>query len=522
MSSVKGPSRYWRRLTVALAVAVAVVGLVALPGCGHAPRPKAAANLVTVQVVQPRLDKDFKMTVSQPCFVAPYYRVNVESRVAGPVIYLKKDKGDPVEKGERLLEISLPDQVQEKAKKALVVRQREKELAVAKRMTRKAEEDVHIAEAAHEEKLADIDTAKALEDFRKSEYERYSELAKTKEAITPAMVDERLLYYRSAVATSRSARAAAARALAEKAGAVAKLDEAKADEEYKQALIDVANKDLAVATEQLGLATLHAEISGTITERNIDPGGFAQSSTTGQPRPLLAIERSDIVTVYAKFPDTYAPYIDTNTEVTIELRGELQGLELTGKVTRTSGSLDTPTHDRTLRVEMDVYNRPVAQYEHDLAEWKKTAGLDLKSGDWPAPPNMVVTRDISRSNKFRPLLPGGYGRMTVVLRQVDTAHLLPSQAIFIRGGKSYIYQIVKGKVVLVPVEVDVDDGVLTKVMVIDPDQKRPPRELTGEEQVVLGHQDELSERQEVRTGPAPADVWTSKQGTSGAVAETND
>jgi HlyD family secretion protein len=483
----------------------AVVVLVLASGClvlgvgckARKPPRQEHSDAIPIKVINPRMDKHFKMTVSQPCFVDPYYHINVEARVAGPVIFLHKDIGDPVKKGEKLIEISVPDLEQEVVKKTAIIEQRKGELKVAGAITRKVAEDVRIAEAAVREKEADVDTADAMTAFRKTEYERYRELAKEKGAVTEIIVEERKLYYRAAEAASRSARAGVDRAKADLAGAKAKLEEAKADEELKQSLIDVAEKDLAVAKAMLSLATLRAESDGTITSRNIDLGGFAQNSTAGQAKPLLTIDRTDIVTVYTKLPDNYAPFIEPGTEVQIEM-SELPGMKLVATVTRTSGSLQTPTTDRTMRVEVDLYNRDEASFRLAKAEWDRTGGTGLKSGIEPVFPR-AKGKDVPR----RPLLPGMYGKMTLVLRKFANTYLLPSEAVFTEGGTSYVFIVRDGVAHQVPVDVEVDDGVKVKVVLNDPGSEGGRREVTEDDQVVLSKQGELSDGQAVKPALVP-------------------
>jgi multidrug resistance efflux pump len=489
--------RLAKRGGVAWVLAAVCLGLVV--GCGKAKKPprQERAGAVPVKVVKPRMDRNFKMTISQPCYVDPYYHVNVEARVAGPVVYLQKDIGDEVKKGDKLIEISVPDLALEVIKKTAIVEQRKRELKVARALVKKADVDVRIAEAEARVKEADVETADATTAFRKTEFERYRDLARQDRAVTEIIVAEREMYYRAAAAAGRGARAAVDRAKADIVGAKAKLEEAKADEELKESLVDVAGKDVEVSQAMLSFATLRAETDGTITSRNIDLGGFAQNSTAGTPRPLLTIDRTDIVTVYTKLPDNYAPYIEPGTEVQIEMT-ELPGMKLLAKVTRTSGSLQTPTNDRTLRVEVDLYNRDEESYRKAKEEWDRTGRAALKSGTEPSLPK-EKGKDVQR----RALLPGMYGTMRLVLQKFAHTYLLPSEAVFTKGGTPYIF-IVHGEVAnLVPVEVQVDDGVKAKVVVIDPGSQGGRRDLTGDEEIVLSKQGELSDGQPVKPSLVP-------------------
>jgi hypothetical protein len=51
---------------------------------------------------------------------------------------------------------------------------------------------------------------------------------------------------------------------------------------------------------------------------------------TANSDPLFVVERTDIVTVYMKVPDTFAPYVSEGTEALITMNN-LPGVEIHGK-----------------------------------------------------------------------------------------------------------------------------------------------------------------------------------------------
>jgi multidrug efflux pump subunit AcrA (membrane-fusion protein) len=310
-------------------------------------------------------------------------------------------------------------------------------------------------------------------------------------------VAERRKFYEAAEGGSAAARAMVERAKAEELGAKAKLQEALADEELKTALIDVARKDLAQAQALLSYATLQAPFDGVVTQRSVDPGSFVQSSATSSSGPaLLTIEKTDLVTIHMNLPDSYAPYVDEQTEAILEM-SELPGVEIKARVTRFSPSLNTPSHDRTMRVEVDLFNRGPKTYQTFLEREKAINYADLKGGKMPVFPEesnrLKANLGISR------LLPGMYGTMKLALRNFKNAYLVPSQAVFSKGGKTYLF-LVKGETVhQVPVEVQVDDGVLAKVLVIEATGKGGRRrDLTPADRIVQSNQGELSDGQAVK------------------------
>ena len=92
------------------------------------------------------------------------------------------------------------------------------------------------------------------------------------------------------------------------------------------------------------------------------------------------------------------------------------------------------------------------------------------------------------------------GYMRLNLQTFHDAYLIPSSAVFTRGGKPYLMEVKDGGTHLLPVHVQVNDGKLAKVTVIekegDPSRGEPEvlRELTGDEVILLNRQTETRRR----------------------------
>jgi multidrug efflux pump subunit AcrA (membrane-fusion protein) len=422
---------------------------------------------IQVKTVRPKLNPNFTATVEQPAYVIAYYADDLMARAAGPVKFLKVAIGEHVTKGQRLLEVDVPDIAQEVVQKAAVIKQREQEKAQAESLVRVAE--------------AYVKARDAWRDFKLAEYNRFKRLAMgPSPAATQDIVDERYKDYLVADA--------------ERLEALEKVASARIDVKFKEALIDVAKADYTHADEVLKLATITAPYDGVITRRNINPGGFVHNaSTTSVAEPLLRVERTDIVTVYMKVPDRYVDFIDPSTEAIIEMNA-LPGYRIRGKVTRYSDSLQNEEKDRTMRVEVDLYNGSRQAYEKFLAQEKATNQEDLKTGPLPWFPTIE-----GGSSSERPKLKSGmYGTMTLVLRKFDKAMLLPMSAVVPRGGKNYVFIVKDGHAHLVPISVDVENGTVAKVTLLVRDgDHESVQEFTGKEEIVITNQGELSDGQKV-------------------------
>src|SRR5579871_2918182 len=85
--------------------------------------PEVVDESRLVDVIHPRLDPSFVISVSELADVKPYYRAELCAQVAGVIKYLQKNRGDRVVKGEPLIVIDVPDLVfAEKEKEAMVVK----------------------------------------------------------------------------------------------------------------------------------------------------------------------------------------------------------------------------------------------------------------------------------------------------------------------------------------------------------------------------------------------------------------
>src|SRR5207249_5017301 len=93
---------------------------------------------------------------------------------------------------------------------------------------------------------------------------------------------------------------------------------------------------------------------------------FVQNATSSATEPLVTVARTDIVTVVTRVPDNVAPFIARDTRVVLQL-DEMPGVTLEGRVTRFAPSV--LNRDRTMQVEVDLFNAGAARYGQFLGQY---------------------------------------------------------------------------------------------------------------------------------------------------------
>lgn len=521
-------NRLRRRFVVGLLVllgaggAAAGVGVLTgfLPNPVVAGDPKASGHGAAVdtgpqqvKVVRPRRDPNFRITTQQFAVVEPFYQAGLRARVTGVVRSVSKDIGEPVRAGELLVDIDAPDLKQAVEQKDAVVRQRERELDVAQADLAVARNMVDAAAVAVRAKAVEIDRAKDTQAARKIDLEAVTTLFK-QDAVQKNKVDAAELDYRAAERGVQVAEADVEKAKVDVAGKAASVEKAVADIELKRAFVEVGLKDRDAAATQYGYARLYAPFDGTVVARAAVPGRYV--TATGMTEPLITVARTDLVTVVAKIPDNAAAFVSWDTEALVEF-SQLPGITVRGPITRYSQAIDPA--DQTMRVEVDVYNGPEADYRamlgraaaetsvaalvpFDRAGGFAAAGAGLIRGKadhkgWHE--GYAHTPNWGPEGRYRKLVAGTTATMRLDLEKFGESFLLPSGAVFSRAGQSYILVVEDGVTKGVPVAVQMNDGTLTKVAAVLPGagDRQVTRELTGREVVLVTRQLEIGDGRKV-------------------------
>jgi multidrug resistance efflux pump len=479
----------------------------ATAGSDESENDEALEAEIPVKVVYPRYDKSFTMTEKRPADVLPYYQADLVTRVPGIIQWMPYDVGSKVKAGQELVKVSVPDQEAR-------VKQREADVEHAKAVVEQKKAAVEVAKADWEAAEARVRATQArlradqkYLEFREKQRDRYVGLLRDR-AIASELVDEQEDQYHAASETVIADKEKVTSTEADAKAAKTRITEALQQQHEAEAKVKVAQAELHYAQAMLDYATIKAPFDGVIVRRNADPGFFVQNAGDGHATPLLTIQRNDIVTVVMRLPDVYAAYVTPETEAIFETPS-LPGVKIHGKVTRYPPSLLNPEKDRTMLVEVDLWNRSPEKFEQIMKDpHTREAFINGLKRGIPGDPKggLPVVPRIQGNLAGRELMPGMFGEMTLVLHKFDNVHMLPSQAIVNKGGYQYIYVVKDGKAQLQPVKVLVDDGKLVNVELLDK-EGGVIGPLTGKEEVIVSNQGELSEGQPVK--PALVEDWKS-------------
>ena len=471
--------------------------------------------------VRPKRDPSLTVTIQNIATVEAFFQTDLRARASGIVKAIAKDIGDHVEMGELLLSIDVPDLEQDVFQKQSLVVQRKQEVRVVEAKHDDARAAIDVASAMIRQRRTEVEASAATADLRRKRLERFRSLL-GREAVTPDVIEEQDRDYQSAVAALSGANVGVEKAEADLKEKQSAILTAKAEVDLRIAMVDVAERDLDRACALADYSRIRAPFAGVIVRRTVDPGNFVQNATTGASETLISIARTDLLTVIAKLPENVAPFLTPRTEATMEF-DDLPGVTFAAHVSRFAPAVQAS--DRTVRVELDLFNDGAMAYKSFLAKslaaslaplaavtpfgraslesaGREITRLDRKGAEDRLPPLPMISGSVSGEPR---LLPGMVGTIRLQLRRFADAYVLPATAVFSRGGKTYILEVRGGVTTLVPVVVQVSDGSVAKVALVTKtsDGRGGTRDvlghLNGSEEIVVSRQQEFPPGKPVKT-----------------------
>ena len=415
-----------------------------------------AANAIRVPVITPQ-QKTIRRIVEQPATIEAIEVANLHPRIAGHVDRVLVDMGDRVrgpklsgdgqvaDAGQVLVTLYVPELRAEFDRKRHLVTQAQADVQQAQAAVKVAEAGVASAEARQAGADAVIRRASADVQRRRSELARITEL-ESRAAVTPKLLDES----RDQFAATEAAEAEAkAQLLVVQAGvheSRAALAKAQADVVAADARVQVAHADALHAQSMWNYHELRSPFDGVVTRRSIHAGHLAQPGVGGEP--MLVVARMDKVRIFVNVPESDSAQVEPGDPIDIRLPAQ-GGLTISGKITRTSWSLEPSA--RTLRAEVEFDN------------------VDGR------------------------LRPGMYGYASIVAAVHEQALVLPASAVFADKLQSYCVCLENGVLRRKPIVLGLRDSTEVEIL----------QGLTGREKVVRANASSLADGQPATAITAP-------------------
>ena len=310
---------------------------------------------IPVESVYP-VRKDLTLEIEQPGDLRPIEQTPIYTKIAGFAKEPRYDIGDRVKKDDLLVDLYVPEVVQELRVKAAKVQE-------AKADLKQAKEEAEATKAACESARADVDAKDAAVRAADAEVMRWqAEDVRSHKLLHTGVYDQQTAD--ECVNQLRSSEAARDAAKARYVSSRAQYEQAKAQYNKTLADIEVAAAQVLVAEashdqwrDWLSYARITAPFDGVITLRNVHTGHFLQPANSGSTskaaEPLFVMMRTDIMRCTVEVPELDAVQVHEHDKCIVRPQAQ-PGIEIIGEVTRFSYSLDE--HSRTLRVECHLPN----------------------------------------------------------------------------------------------------------------------------------------------------------------------
>lgn len=399
----------------------------------HATEHSSSAADVHVEVIKPTKGT-LERSTSQAGNALAFDVIDVRAEVSGYLKTLKVDINSEVKKGDKLLEIDVPE---------LKATADQKEAAVTLSKAQKGQKEAAVvsAKADVEAVTAKINAAKAkvkqdtaYVHFRKKQLDRFVSLLNSG-SIEARLVDEQEDRYEAAKEAVNASTEAVNAAIAQEKASKARVNQAEEDVKEAEAKILVAKAELEHAKAMLSFATIYAPFDGVITFRNerLAVGAFVRAAEGGSS-PLLSLQHTETMRVVVPIPDRDVPYCHKGNKAVITFDA-LPGRTFTGTVSRTGETEDLQT--KTMRAEIDLLN-----------------------------PLEKVGSTQEGYRQERRIKQGMYGNVTVTLARKEDALSIPSACLVgkAEANKASVYVVRDDKAHKVNIETGLDNGVLVEVL----------------------------------------------------------
>jgi HlyD family secretion protein len=296
--------------------------------------------------VQGGLDREIR----QPCSLEAFETVAIFSSLAGVLKAQTVDIGSPVKKGDILAQIDVPFLNLEIDQAKAAVEQARARFEVEESNVVLARAELEASKGLIHQRQAELLAAKSNLQYRAKQLDRFKQLAAAK-AVETELVNQETNRLEAAKAQETSAKGALAAAESGLLAKEAKIKQVAAELNSARAGVRIAEAALAKVKLKEDYAISRAPFDGVITQRNFNVGSYIRSGDQAT-KPLLVLQRMDVMRAVVNVPGNDVPMAKVGTPVTIRV-GSL-GKEFHGRISRVAASLSGASG--TMRAEIDLPN----------------------------------------------------------------------------------------------------------------------------------------------------------------------
>ena len=389
------------------------------PESGHSEPIMSSSIRQSVQTIEVTT-RDLEKTIQLPGSVLGFETAELFAKLGGYVSEVNVDIGDYVQKGQALAQLDVPEMDRAIEQKQALIQYAATQVEQAAAVIKQSESEVLAAQAVLLEVKARRKERQAVRDYRKTEFQRWSDLIASSPVIERRKMDEARFQLEAAEAAIESLEAEIRTALAQVEAAQAQLEKAKADRRAAQSSILVAKSNYEYSRELLNYTTIVAPFDGVVTHRHVHSGSFVLPATNNSAaQPLLSVSRIDKVRIRFDVPMPEVPFLDIGDRVRFGQINALPGVELEGAITRTASSLNMVS--RMMRTEVHIKNDTL--------------------------------------QKDQRLYPGFYGRVTVYLEDLLGTKTVPVSALVSDGTQRSVFVVEDGMCHKRQVTLNFEDGI---------------------------------------------------------------
>ncbi|WP_169154147.1 efflux RND transporter periplasmic adaptor subunit [Brasilonema bromeliae] len=352
---------YLGSMTLIAGIGALVTGLLAigiLPRLQQRAELKALAksaqtDVPTVNFVKPKRAANFTV-LSLPASIQANQETSVYARTNGYLRRRTVDIGDKVQAGQILAEIDTPETDQEVAQSRAELARAQANLAQARANLAQKQSNFSEAKSNLAARQAELMQARTNLELARQTWQRWQELQQ-QGAVTQQAADERKTSFSANLANVDAVKARVNSDQNSVNAALASINSDQANVNAYLASVAASRASVEKSVVLQSFKRVTAPYNGVITGRNVETGGLisAGSNSNSSNAWLFKIAQTNSLRIRVNVPQTLIQSIRQGQTAQIHVR-ELPSKPFTGKVVRTSDSLDPKTN--TLLTEIQVPN----------------------------------------------------------------------------------------------------------------------------------------------------------------------